>query len=91
MIIQIDSENNIILKKVYNGIGLESDDNEFFSICMRDSGFEFKYNNIWYEAKEGIIRSFNLYKDSEEGMCECHGKGYIGLMACPFCNSESFK
>ena len=30
-------------------------------------------------------------KDSEEGMCECKGKGHIGLMPCPFCNSEYFK
>ncbi len=56
MKIETNEKGEIILKKVYLGIGLESDDGEFFGICMRDTGFEFSYNGEWYEAKQGEIK-----------------------------------
>lgn len=46
----------IEVTEVYSGIKLKSNDGEIFGICMRDSGFEFQYNGIWYEAKEGQIK-----------------------------------
>nr|BDD48131.1 hypothetical protein 47 [Balneolaceae bacterium] len=45
----------IIIKKAYNGISLVSDDGEQLSICMRDSGFEFTYQEERYKAKEGVV------------------------------------
>lgn len=47
--------NEIILKEVFNGVGLETDDGESFGICMRDSGFEFNYGGVWWEAKNGRV------------------------------------
>ena len=46
----------ILLTEVYSGIGLQTQDGEYFGICMRDTGFEFEYNGTWYEAKKGVIR-----------------------------------
>lgn len=55
MKIEVDNNRQIVLKEVYNSVILESHDKEQFAICMRDTGFEFKYNDIWYEAKEGKV------------------------------------
>jgi hypothetical protein len=55
---------DLILKEVYSGIGLETNDKEFFGICMRDSGFEFTYEGGDYSAQKGIIKK--LGGDSEE-------------------------
>ena len=59
MKIEVEEDYGIVLKEVYNGILLESDSGENFSICMRDSGFEFKYKGQWYEAKEGKINKLS--------------------------------
>jgi len=56
MKIEVDNNRQIVLKEVFNGIILESADKETISICMRDSGFEFNYQGVWYEAKEGVVR-----------------------------------
>ncbi len=37
------------------------------TICMRDSGFEFKYQGEWYYAKNGCVQSF--YKSTKENSC----------------------
>ncbi len=55
MKIEVDYNRQIVLKEVFDGILLESEDKETFGICMRDSGFEFNYQGVWYEAKEGTI------------------------------------
>lgn len=55
MKIEVNDKGDIILKEVYSGIGLETKDGEFIGICMRDSGFEFNYNGVWYEAKDNKI------------------------------------
>ena len=55
MEIDVREKYQIVLRKVYNGITLEQKEDEFF-ICMRDNGFEFIYNNIHYEAKDGNVR-----------------------------------
>lgn len=56
MKIEVDEDYDFVLKEVFSGICLVSQDEERFAICMRDSGFEFKYNCKWYEAKEGILK-----------------------------------
>lgn len=57
MKISTDENGDIEVTEVFNGIKLKSGAGETFGICMRDSGFEFVYNGIWYEAKEGIIKN----------------------------------
>mgnify|MGYP000194553822 CR=1 FL=1 len=47
---------DLILKEIYSGIGLETNDKEFLGICMRDSGFEFTYEGENYSAQKGIIK-----------------------------------
>ena len=56
MRVTVDDDGYIVLKQVYNGIGLETNDGETFAICMRDSGFEFRYQNKWYSAQNGEIK-----------------------------------
>ena len=48
----------IILEDVVIGIDLKSKDGEIMTICMRDSGFEFRYQGEWYFAKEGFVEPF---------------------------------
>lgn len=59
MKIEVNEQSEIILKEVFSGIGLESPSGEEFSICMRDSGFEFNYGGKWYRAAEGILTSLD--------------------------------
>ena len=63
--LDVTEDGGIVLKEVYSGVSLKSDDGELFTICMRDSGFEFNYGGNWYEAKDGIIsfRGENVIKD----------------------------
>ena len=59
MKIEVDENREIVLKEVYTGVGLESNDKEFFGICMRDSGFEFTYEGQSYSAQKGIIKKLS--------------------------------
>ena len=53
------NEHGIIqLEEVFNEITLKTEDGELMTICMRDSGFEFKYQGKWYFAKEGFVEPF---------------------------------
>jgi hypothetical protein len=55
MKIEANEQSEIIFKEVFSGIGLESPSGEKFSICMRDSGFEFSYGGKWFRAVGGKI------------------------------------
>lgn len=55
MKIEVNKQGDLSLKEVYNSIELETKDGEILSICMRDSGFEFTYGRIVWEAKGGRI------------------------------------
>lgn len=59
MKIEVDENNEILLTEVYTGVGLKTNDNEYLGICMRDTGFEFNYNGIWYEAKKGVVKKLS--------------------------------
>ena len=52
----VDEDLNIVLREVFNSVVLKTSSNETMAICMRDSGFEFKYQGVWYEAKEGVVQ-----------------------------------
>lgn len=56
MKVVVENDGTLQLREVYVGINLKSDDGELFSICMRDSGFEFQYQGTKYEAKDGVLR-----------------------------------
>jgi hypothetical protein len=60
--ISVDQDGTIVLEKVFLGILLQTEAGEQFGICMRDSGFEFKYMGEWWEAKEGIVKMMNPAK-----------------------------
>ena len=59
MKIEVDENRDILLKEVFNGVGLETRDKEFFGICMRDTGFECTYKadgrTIHFEMKHGKL------------------------------------
>ena len=61
-------ENGIVLEEVYSGISLKTRDGEFMGICMRDTGFEFNYQGVWYEAKKGVVNK--LGENSDFGFLE---------------------
>ena len=53
------NEHGIIqLEDLFIGIDLKTRDGEEMTICMRDSGFEFRYQGEWYFAKEGFVEPF---------------------------------
>lgn len=67
MKISVNEDNNIQLEDVFVTIVLKTRDGEEMSICMRDTGFEFKYEGEWYTAKEGKIQQIiNLLKTKNE-------------------------
>lgn len=58
MKVTVNQDNTIQLEEVFNSIVLKTKDGEEMAICMRDSGFEFKYQGEWYFAKEGYVEPF---------------------------------
>ena len=70
MKISINEDNIIQLEEVYNSIILKTRDGEEMYICMRDSGFEFKYQGKWYFAQEGKVSPL-----SEDTLCELYEFG----------------
>lgn len=72
MKIEVNENREIVLKEVYTGVGLESNDKEFFGICMRDSGFEFTYEGQNYSAQKGVIKKLGEDKpivDNNDTCC----------------------
>lgn len=67
---QIIKDNTLHLEEVYNPIVLTTNDKENLSICMRDSGFEFTYQDKWYSAKGGNVKEMKTtipdFKTAEE-------------------------
>jgi len=55
MKITVNEENTMQLEEVFNSVLLKTSEGEEMAICMRDSGFEFKYQGKWYFAKEGTV------------------------------------
>jgi len=55
MKIETNEKGELIFKEIFNGIGLETPDGDMLGICMRDTGFEFQYHGIWYQAKNGVV------------------------------------
>ena len=58
MKITVNQNKEIQLEEVYNSIVLKTKNDEEIAICMRDSGFEFRYQDNWYSAKEGTLEPF---------------------------------
>ena len=54
--ISIDKDGDLLIENNYSGVGFRSDSGEEFAICNRDSGFEFKYNDVWYSANNGELK-----------------------------------
>jgi len=55
MKVSVTPSMDILLEEVYNSVVLKTSSDETIAICMRDSGFEFKYQGRWYSAQKGII------------------------------------
>ena len=55
MKITVNEENTMQLEEVFNSVVLKTSEGEEMAICMRDGGFEFKYQGKWYFAKEGTV------------------------------------
>lgn len=66
MKVTVNEQKVIQLEEIFNGITLKTPDGEEMNICMRDSGFEFTYQNQRYSAQKGIIQEVNIKTDSNE-------------------------
>lgn len=67
-------ENGVMqLNHVYNPISLISSNNEQILICMRDGGFEFRYNGVPYRAVGGVLAEIvpDQPKQSNEEEISC--------------------
>lgn len=74
MKITVNEQNIVQVEEVFNGIILKTRDGEEMHICMRDSGFEFIYQNQKYSAQKGVIQEVNIKIDSTEDKsitCNC--------------------
>ena len=78
MKVTVNQDNTIQLEEVFNSIVLKTKDGEEVAICMRDSGFEFKYQGEWYFAKEGYVEPFHksvrgnyLVEQKHDGSVDC--------------------
>lgn len=66
MKIEVSENGNIILKEIYNPIGIKTNDGETIILMMRDSGFEICYENNWFHLKKGKIKSLSEIKKENE-------------------------
>lgn len=97
MKIETDKNGDIILKEVFSGVGFETADGETFGICMRDSGFEFNYNGVWYSAQQGKItkmccKSQNKEEDLKTNPAEVSrpDMGHPLRSNCPDCDHNGY-
>jgi hypothetical protein len=60
MKIETTALSEIILKEVFNPIVLQTESGETMVICMRDSGFEFTYQDKKYSAKNNQLISLSI-------------------------------
>ena len=65
MKILINEEKLIELKEVYNPIVLNAEKGEKISICMRDGGFELRYNSKLYIIHHGEVNEIKEYFKNE--------------------------
>jgi len=67
MKIEVSENNNIILREIYNPIGIKTNDGETIILMMRDSGFEIFYENQFFEMKKGKVKSaIQIKKERDE-------------------------
>jgi hypothetical protein len=59
MNIEVDDHGTIVVTRVYNPISFLTNAGETLSICMRDTGFEFTYQGVKFNAKQGNIYTVN--------------------------------
>ncbi len=78
MKLSVGENREILLEEVYSGVLLKTRDGETMGICMRDTGFEFSYQNVWYSAQNGIIKPMkvsergNILVDQAESGNDCN-------------------
>lgn len=60
MKVTTDEKGAILLENVFNPIILKTNSGEELIICMRDSGFEFSYQNEQYSAKNNIVEKVSI-------------------------------
>jgi len=88
MKIETNEFGRIQLKEVFSPLVLLTNDNEEFTICMRDSGFEFVYDGKRYYAQCGKLEPVKEYLDIElteieaisEKMSETMPEAYVKLV-----------
>lgn len=66
-------KNDIIFENIFNGVGFKTPSGEEMSICMRDSGYEFVYQNIKYSAQNGTVEKLGCHKFCGMNYCDDNG------------------
>ena len=62
MNIAINKDCILEITELYNPIVLKSNAGETIVVCMRDTGFEFRYGGKLIEAKRGKVKKTNLQR-----------------------------
>lgn len=62
MKVTANTDGEIILQEVYDGVGFETKDGEELAISMRDGGYEINYQDKWYSLQNGEVSPLNTLK-----------------------------
>jgi len=86
MKIETNSNGQIVLKKVFIPIILESDSSSL-SICMRHGEFEFTYDVKLYSAKDGSVKCLGCVNPCSMNYCDENGctsrtKDFVNEVPC---------
>ena len=66
MELTVNEQGVIQIEKLFNGVTLKTPSGEILSICMRDSGFEFIYQEQKYSAQNGVIKEIVVYENTSK-------------------------
>ena len=78
MELSINEDRFLVMKKVFTPIVLITAAGEEMMIYMRDSGFEFTYQNNKYFAKEGHVEPFHYSVRGNE-LVDQHHNGSVDV------------
>lgn len=80
MNISTNNESSMLFENVLDSIEFRTASRETLTICMRDTGYEFTYGGIRYEAKLGVLKPMTpidkLTKEEKDRINFLVGRSY---------------
>ena len=68
MKIEVGEHGEIILKEVFSGVCLETQEGNRMNICMRDNGFEYNFEEAKPSGATWLIKRFGEIKNVKEAL-----------------------